>query len=270
MPVLRAVARPMVASIFIIQGFDTFRRPERVATAAEPVVRPIADRVPVVPAKAEQAVRLNGAVQMAAGSMLALGRWPRLSALAIAGTLVPTTLAGHRFWEAEDDTSKAQQRIHFLKNLSMLGGLLIAAVDTEGKPSIAWRVRHAIKSAQSARQSAGRRSGPARGPAGSARRSVASARGSVASVRGSVASARGSAKSAGKEASRAARSVRKDASRAAQAARTKASRAARSARRDASRAARSARRDASLALRTAKASGKAGFKAGRLVGRVSR
>jgi uncharacterized membrane protein YphA (DoxX/SURF4 family) len=264
----------MVASIFIIQGFDTFRRPERVAAAAEPVVRPIADRVPVVPAKAEQAVRLNGAVQMAAGVLLALGRWPRLSALAIAGTLVPTTLAGHRFWEAEDDASKAQQRIHFLKNLSMLGGLLIAAVDTEGKPSIAWRVRHAIKSAQSARQSASRRSRPARGP-------MASARGPVASVRGSVASARGSAKSAGKEASRAARSVRKDASRAAQSARTKASRAARSARQDASRAARSARRDASMALRTAKASGKAGartakasgkagFKAGRLAGRVSR
>jgi putative oxidoreductase len=169
MPVLRAVARPMLASIFIIQGFDTFRRPERVAAAAEPVVRPIADRVPVVPAKAEEAVRLNGAVQMAAGVMLALGRWPRLSALAIAGTLVPTTLAGHRFWEAEDDTSKAQQRIHFLKNLSMLGGLLIAAVDTEGKPSIAWQVRYAIKSARSAQSArSARPARPAR-PAQSAR-----------------------------------------------------------------------------------------------------
>jgi hypothetical protein len=27
MTVLRALARPMVASIFIIQGYDTFRRP---------------------------------------------------------------------------------------------------------------------------------------------------------------------------------------------------------------------------------------------------
>ena len=79
MAVLRAVARPMVASIFIIQGFDTFRRPERVAAAAEPVVRPLAERVPAVPAKAEQAVRLNGAVQMTAGVMLALGRWPRMT-----------------------------------------------------------------------------------------------------------------------------------------------------------------------------------------------
>ena len=171
MPVLRALARPMMASIFIIQGFDTFRRPERVAAKAEPVVRPIAERVPVVPAKTEQAVRLNGAVQVIAGSMLALGRCPRLAALAIAGTLVPTTLAGHRFWEAEDDAAMAQQRIQFLKNLSMFGGLLIAAADTAGKPSIAWRARHAISSAN--RRRSGSRGGGPRGARRSATRSSA-------------------------------------------------------------------------------------------------
>ena len=79
MTVLRALARPIVASIFILQGYDTFRRPERVAPLAEPVVRPLANRV------------------------------PRLSALAMAGTLVPTTLAGHRFWEAsEEEGDRAQ------------------------------------------------------------------------------------------------------------------------------------------------------------------
>ena len=138
----------MVASIFIIQGYDTFRRPERVAPLAEPVVRPLAERVPAVPAKTEQAVRINGAVQMVAGALLALGRFPRLSALAMAGTLVPTTLAGHRFWEADEDADQAQQRIHFLKNLSMFGGLLIAAADTAGNPSLAWRTRHAAKTAR--------------------------------------------------------------------------------------------------------------------------
>ncbi len=138
----------MVASIFVLQGYDTLRRPERVVAQAEPVVRALAERVPAVPAKTEQAVRLNGAVQLVAGSLLALGRWPRLSALAIAGTLVPTTLAGHRFWEADEDKDQAQQRIHFLKNLSMLGGLLIAAADTAGSPSIAWRTRHAAKTAR--------------------------------------------------------------------------------------------------------------------------
>ena len=146
MAVLRAVARPMLASIFIVQGFDTLLHPERVVPAAEPVVQPIADRVPVVPDQVERAVRLNGAVQLVAGSMLALGRWPRLSALTIAATLVPTTYAGHRFWESNDEQERTQQRIHFLKNLSMFGGLLIAAGDTAGNPSLAWRGRHAVNS----------------------------------------------------------------------------------------------------------------------------
>lgn len=138
----------MLASIFIVQGADTLMRPERVVPAAEPVVRPIADRVPAVPDRVEQAVRINGAIQLVAGSMLALGRWPRLSALAIAATLVPTTYAGHRFWESDDKQERAQQRIHFLKNLTIFGGLLIAAGDTAGHPSLAWRGRHAVTSAR--------------------------------------------------------------------------------------------------------------------------
>jgi putative oxidoreductase len=138
----------MLASIFVIQGFDTMLHPERVAAQAEPVIRSVAERVPLVPAQAEQAVRLSGAVQVVAGSLLAIGRFPRLSALALAATLVPTTLAGHQFWAAEEDQDRAQQRIHFFKNVSMLGGLLITAADTAGQPSLAWRGRHAAKAAR--------------------------------------------------------------------------------------------------------------------------
>jgi uncharacterized membrane protein YphA (DoxX/SURF4 family) len=138
----------MLASIFIVQGYDTMLRPERVVKKAEPVVRPIADRVSVVPDDTEQAVRLNGAVQVLAGTLLAVGWLPRTSALALAGTLVPTTAAGHRFWEEADEQDRAQQRIGFLKNVAMFGGLLIAAGDTAGRPSLAWRSRHAVKSAR--------------------------------------------------------------------------------------------------------------------------
>ena len=148
MTVLRAVARPMLASIFAIQGYDTMSNPERVAARAERVVQPLAERVPIVPDQTEEAVRLNGAIQFTAGSLLALGIWPRLSALAIAATLVPTTVAGHRFWEAESEQDRAQQRIQFLKNLAIFGGLLITAADTAGQPSLAWRGRHAARSAR--------------------------------------------------------------------------------------------------------------------------
>jgi uncharacterized membrane protein YphA (DoxX/SURF4 family) len=59
----------------------------------------------------------------------------------LAGTIVPTTYAGHRFWEESDPQSRSQQRIHFLKNLGLLGGLILAAVDTEGRPGLAWRAK---------------------------------------------------------------------------------------------------------------------------------
>jgi putative oxidoreductase len=138
----------MLAFIFIRQGFETFRRPEDYAQRAEQVVQPVTERIPAVPDKTEDAVRINGAVQMAAGSLLALGRFPRLAAFTLAATLIPTTLAGHRFWEEDDEAARSQQHIHLLKNLSMLGGLLITAADTAGNPSVAWRTRHAASTAR--------------------------------------------------------------------------------------------------------------------------
>lgn len=145
MSLLRVVGRPLLASMFVVGGWNSVRNPKAVAPAAEPVVRPITERVAALPDGTEQLVRLSGGVQMAAGVLLATGRLPRLSALALAATLVPTTVAGHRFWEAEDPSDRAQQRIQFLKNLSMLGGLLITADDTAGAPSVLWRSRHAAR-----------------------------------------------------------------------------------------------------------------------------
>jgi uncharacterized membrane protein YphA (DoxX/SURF4 family) len=137
----------MLASIFVVQGLETFRHPERFTELAEPVVRPVAAQVPPVPDDTEQAVRLNGAIQVAAGTTLGLGVLPRISALVLAGTLVPTTLAGHRYWTIPDPEERERQRVHFLKNLTMMGGLLIAAADTGGSPSLSWRRKKAARSA---------------------------------------------------------------------------------------------------------------------------
>ncbi|GGY41574.1 hypothetical protein GCM10010384_55680 [Streptomyces djakartensis] len=145
MSLMRLLGRPMLASMFLTGGLSSVREPEQVAPIAEPVVQPVTERVPALPDRTEQVVRLSGAVQVAAGLMLATGRMPRPAALAIAATLVPTTLAAHRFWEVEDPSERAEQRIHFFKNMSMLGGLLIAADDTGARPSLLWRGTHAAR-----------------------------------------------------------------------------------------------------------------------------
>lgn len=137
----RWLARPLLSSMFVAGGIDSIRNPGEKAKTAEAITRHLTDRG--LPVDASTLVMVNGAVQVAAGLMLASGRVPRVAALALAASLVPTTLAGHRFWEEEDPEVRARQRTQFLKNASMLGGLLLAAVDTGGRPSIAWRANRA-------------------------------------------------------------------------------------------------------------------------------
>jgi putative oxidoreductase len=149
---VRRIARPLLASSFIYGGIDTLRNPQSRVPGARPVVEKVTEQadksLPVtVPRDVEQWVKIDAAVKVGAGSLFALGKFPRLAALLMAGSIVPTTLAGHRFWEHTDPKERFGQLSHFLKNLGLLGGLLIAAVDTEGKPSVGYRARRAAKKA---------------------------------------------------------------------------------------------------------------------------
>lgn len=149
MTVTRLLARPMLASMFVVGGVNALKDSETAATRAKPVtdkIVPLAKKVAPsapIPDDPKTLVRINAGVQIAAGLALATGRMPRVSALALAASLVPTTAAGHRFWEETDPQAKANHRTHFFKNVSMLGGLIIAGMDTEGRPGLAWRAKHA-------------------------------------------------------------------------------------------------------------------------------
>jgi putative oxidoreductase len=152
MAISRLLARPMLASMFVVGGLDSFRNAQKKAEAARPVTEKLAPllqrAVPQLPSDPATLVRLNGAAQVLGALGLATGKAPRISATLLAATLVPTTAAGHRFWEQQDPAARAQQRVHFFKNVSMLGGLMIAAGDTEGQPGVVWRTRRAAKDAR--------------------------------------------------------------------------------------------------------------------------
>lgn len=145
MSLVRRVARPMLAAMFVVGGLDQLKHPGAKAKAARPVLDQ-ASRVGL-PDDPEMLVRANGVAMVGGGALLATGRVPRIASALLAGTLVPTTLAAHPFWNESDPQVRAQQRIQFLKNLGLLGGLLLAAVDTDGKPSLAYRARRAGESA---------------------------------------------------------------------------------------------------------------------------
>jgi putative oxidoreductase len=154
MSLSRLIARPMLASIFVVGGVNAIRNAPSLAAKATPLTDklvPLAHKAaPQAPLPEDPAtmVRVNAGVQIAAALTLATGRAPRLSAAVLAATLVPTTATAHRFWEIDDKTQRTQEQLHFFKNVSLFGGLVIAAGDTEGKPGVAWRARRAAKDAR--------------------------------------------------------------------------------------------------------------------------
>ncbi|MEU2448666.1 DoxX family protein [Streptomyces sp. NPDC012765] len=134
----------MLSAPFVAGGLRTLRRPEAAAEAVRPALRAVGKRVPVLAGDPLRLVRITGAIQATAGLLFATGRAPRMAALTLAATLVPTSLSTHAFWTVEDPQERAWQRALFLTDLSALGGLLLAAADTHGKPSLAYRSRHAL------------------------------------------------------------------------------------------------------------------------------
>jgi len=155
----------MLAAIFVTSGVDGVLHPAARAQAAAPLVKQLAGPLHL-PDEPELLVRANGATMAAAGAMLALGKFPRVAALVLAGSLVPTTYSAHAFWTVKDPAARAQQKVHFLKNVGLLGGVLLAAVDTAGKPGLAYRTKHvhseALRKAAETRRDAHRAARSAR------------------------------------------------------------------------------------------------------------
>lgn len=150
---VRGIARALLGGVFIFSGAKAALRPERLVQRARPVTDRVAPLVSKIderlPASAESLIRLNGAAQVAGGLLLASGTAPRPAAALLAGTMIPTTIAGHPFWAAQTKTQRDSDLVQFAKNMAIFGGLLLAAADTAGSPSLGWRVRHYLDSRRS-------------------------------------------------------------------------------------------------------------------------
>src|SRR5918992_3568991 len=150
MTLLRAAARTMLASYFVASGVKALRDPDSLVPDAEPLTDKMvpfvkeyapAQVASFIPDDARTLVRLHGATQVVGGLALASGKGRRLGAVLLAYSLIPGTIAKHPFWSRTDPVERAHDQHQVLKNVSLLGGVLLAAADTEGKPSLAWRAQ---------------------------------------------------------------------------------------------------------------------------------
>ena len=113
--VLDALGRAAVGLPFIVLGAGAAREPGgRVGLAAK-----------MGGPQPELAVRANGAAMVLGGLAVITGRAERSAGAGLAVSLVPTTLAAHRYWEMDDPAARGQNRIHWWKNVGLLGATLL-------------------------------------------------------------------------------------------------------------------------------------------------
>ena len=115
MALLRKLGQMSLAGIFITGGSQAFLKPGNRVKTVEKAGFP----------EPETMVILNGAIMVVGGTLLALNIAPKLTAAALIGSLVPTTLVGHAFWKEESEAARKAQQTQFMKNLSLIGGLLL-------------------------------------------------------------------------------------------------------------------------------------------------
>lgn len=119
MSMIRDLAHLCLSGIFIASGTQAFLSPgQRVNKVADAGIP-----------QANLAVELNGAAMVIGGAALALGIAPKAAAAALIGCLVPTTLVGHAFWKEAGDPARKNHQTQFLKNLGLIGGLLLVLLE---------------------------------------------------------------------------------------------------------------------------------------------
>ena len=113
MRALVPIGRVLFALIFVASIVGHF-------TSAE-IAQASAHGVPL----AHVMVPLAGLIALAGGLSVMLGYHAKLGALLLVIFLVPVTLVMHKFWGIADPQMAMMQRIHFMKNLSLIGGALM-------------------------------------------------------------------------------------------------------------------------------------------------
>jgi uncharacterized membrane protein YphA (DoxX/SURF4 family) len=138
--VIRRLARPLLGAAFISSGLEALQGIDRRASRVES----FGASSPVMVSRTVAATQVGG------GVLLVLNRMPRLSALVLALTVVPEAVTGHDFWTEKDTDAKRAQRSMFARDLGLLGGLLVAAVESGGRESVPHRAKRKSRQAATA------------------------------------------------------------------------------------------------------------------------
>ncbi len=138
---MRRFSRPILASVFIVEGIDALIKPKAHVEKVEKVLPPL-EKIGLPPVVREQATvitRASGALSVVAGLGLATGVAPRSSAAVLAALNVPLAIVNNPIWLARGKQERSDTLNGLMVRAALGAGLLMASVDREGKPSLMWR-----------------------------------------------------------------------------------------------------------------------------------
>jgi putative oxidoreductase len=124
------VGRALFALIFIFSSLNHF--------GGEMIGYAESNGVPL----ANIAVPFSGIMVLMGGLSVLLGYRARWGAVLLILFLLPVTFMMHDFWTRGDAAEYQNQMVHFMKNLSMLGGAILIACLGAGPVSIDERQSH--------------------------------------------------------------------------------------------------------------------------------
>lgn len=126
---LFALGRVLLGGFFLYNGVNHLRNLDALTGYAGSVGIP-APRL---------ATAGTGVLMLLGGAGVLLGAYPEIALGLLVLFLVPTSFLMHAFWSVEDPQQRGAQRVQFLKNVAVLGAvLMLAAMATPWPWSLGW------------------------------------------------------------------------------------------------------------------------------------
>jgi uncharacterized membrane protein YphA (DoxX/SURF4 family) len=118
------LGRALFGGYFLYNGINHFRNKGMLSSYAASKGVPYPDA----------AVAGSGAMLLLGGLSMLTGVRPKLGASLISGFLLGVTPRMHDFWNVGDGQQRMGEQVNFLKNVALLGGILMAAAIREPWP----------------------------------------------------------------------------------------------------------------------------------------
>ena len=111
------------SSMLYVGGWQQAQEPTGRAERARSQGMPVPDAL----------VQVSGWGMIAGALALHVASLRHPAALMLAFQLLPITWIGHRFWDMDEGPQRSQNRIHFFKNVSMIGAALYIAATADSR-----------------------------------------------------------------------------------------------------------------------------------------